>query len=30
VVVATMLAASSFDPRLIWPARDGAESARGG
>jgi paraquat-inducible protein A len=28
VVVATMLAASSFDPRLIWPARRGrAESA---
>ena len=25
VVVATMLAASSFDPRLIWPARDAVE-----
>jgi paraquat-inducible protein A len=37
VVVATMLAASSFDPRLIWPARRGraepavdAERARHG
>ena len=30
VVVATTLAASSFDPRLIWPARDDTGPARRG
>jgi paraquat-inducible protein A len=29
VVVATMLASSSFDPRLIWPIQEAPRAAHG-